>query len=121
MALSLMPSARSWAEETTSHCRDERSSRSDLRSLRFFVAIATIRRSDRRTAPLGARGLRLGRGGGQFARAAAEAGADQGLLVAGADHRLAVELLDREFLQLAGGDRVGEGAHRRFQLATLDR
>lgn len=34
--------------------------------------------------------------GGQFAWAAAEAGADQGVLVAGADHGFAVELLDRQ-------------------------
>ena len=36
-------------------------------------------------------------GRGQFADAAAEAGADQGLLVAGADDRLAVEFLGETF------------------------
>ena len=54
--------------------------------------------------------------GGQFAGTAAEAGAEQGLLVAGADHRLAVEFLDRQLRQLARRDRIGEGAHRRRQL-----
>src|SRR6478672_8096084 len=58
---------------------------------------------------------------GEFAGAAAEAGADQRLLVARADHRLAVELLDRQFRQLGGGDGVGQGTHRRLQILALER
>lgn len=57
------------------------------------------------------RTLALGRSS-EFAGAAAEAGADQGVLVAGADDRLAVELLDREFGEVAGADGVSESAHR---------
>lgn len=49
---------------------------------------------------------------GEFARAAAEAGAEQRLLVAGSDHRLAVEFLDPELGQAAGGHGVCEGLHR---------
>ena len=60
-------------------------------------------------------------GRGQFAGAAAEAGADQGLLVAGADHRLAVEFLDRQFRQVPRDDGVGERLHRGAQLGLLHR
>ena len=43
---------------------------------------------------------------------------EQRLLVAGADHRLAVELLDPELGQAAGRDRVGEGLHRGGELGV---
>jgi hypothetical protein len=56
--------------------------------------------------------------GGEFAGAAAEAGADQGVLVAGADYGFAVEFLDRQFRQLSGADGVGEGPHRLLQLGA---
>ena len=88
---------------------------------------APARRSDRDPACLRARSPSAARCGGwshppgaivacghpaqrQLARLAAEAGFDQGRLHAGADHRLAVDALDRELLDLAGLRRLGQRA-----------
>src|SRR5262245_55916878 len=56
----------------------------------------------------------------ELARLAAEARLDQGGLQAGADHRVAVDSLDGELLDLAGSRGVGEGAETFDELPVVD-